>query len=144
MTVVGGPKSAAVPHPDGSHRRLYCMESPESWFEDFGTGQRECGRAAIAIDPDFATLVRVDDYQVFLTEYDQHNDLCVTDRTPTGFQVEARDAAAQGAFGWRVVAKRKDITGDRLETVTIPPEPGFLPPAPDIPTPTLPTGRHQR
>jgi hypothetical protein len=28
FTVVGGPKSAAVPHPDGTHRRLYCMESP--------------------------------------------------------------------------------------------------------------------
>ena len=38
FTVVGGAKSAAVPHPDGSHRRLYCVESPESWFEDFGRG----------------------------------------------------------------------------------------------------------
>jgi len=34
--VIGGPKSAAVPHPDGTLRRLYCVESPESWFEDFG------------------------------------------------------------------------------------------------------------
>ena len=49
FTVVGGAKSAAVPHPDGSHRRLYCMESPESWFEDFGKGQLECGRAEIAV-----------------------------------------------------------------------------------------------
>ena len=47
FTVVGA-KSAAVPHPDGSHRRLYCLESPESWFEDFGTGRLECGRAEIA------------------------------------------------------------------------------------------------
>ena len=39
FTVVGGAKSAAVPHPDGSHRRLYCVESPESWFEDFGRGR---------------------------------------------------------------------------------------------------------
>ena len=36
LTIVGGIKSAAVPHPDGSHRQLYCMESPENWFEDFG------------------------------------------------------------------------------------------------------------
>jgi hypothetical protein len=34
FTVAGGAKSAAVPHPDGTHRRLYCLESPESWFED--------------------------------------------------------------------------------------------------------------
>jgi hypothetical protein len=143
FTVVGGAKSAAVPHPDGSHRRLYCMESPESWFEDFGTGQLECGRAEVAIDPDFAAMVRLDAYQVFLTQYDQHNDLCVTDRTPTGFRVQAKDSAADGGFGWRVVAKRKDIAGDRLETVTIPAAP-ILPPVPDIPTPTPPTPRHQR
>ena len=31
-------RSAAVPHPDGFHRRLYCIECPESWFEDFGEG----------------------------------------------------------------------------------------------------------
>ncbi len=34
FTVIGGPKSAAVPHPDGSHRRMYCVESTESWFDD--------------------------------------------------------------------------------------------------------------
>ena len=38
LTVVNGAKSAAVPHPDGSLRRLYCVESPESWFEDFSKG----------------------------------------------------------------------------------------------------------
>ena len=38
LVIAGGAKSAAVPHPDGTHRLLYCMESPESWFEDFGTG----------------------------------------------------------------------------------------------------------
>jgi hypothetical protein len=27
FTVFGGAKSAAVPHPDGTHRRLYCVES---------------------------------------------------------------------------------------------------------------------
>jgi hypothetical protein len=129
FTVVGGAKSAAVPHPDGSYRRLYCMESPESWFEDFGTGQLDCGRAEIALDPDFATMINVDDYQVFLTEYDRHTDLCVVDRAPKGFRVLAKDSAADARFGWRVVAKRRDIAGPRLEPVTIPPEP-TLPPVP--------------
>ena len=36
LIVFGGPKSAAVAHPDGTHRLTYCTESPESWFEDFG------------------------------------------------------------------------------------------------------------
>ena len=65
MTVVGGAKSAAVPHPDGTHRRLYCVESPESWFEDFGKGQLDCGEADVAIDPTFAAVVDLDDYHVF-------------------------------------------------------------------------------
>jgi hypothetical protein len=129
FTVVGGPKSAAVPHPDGSHRRLYCMESPESWFEDFGTGRLEGGCAAVTIDPDFAALVDLRSYHVFLTQYDEHNDLAVSDRTLNGFHVHAKNPAASGEFSWRVVAKRKDIAGSRLESVTIPPEP------------TLPTAR---
>ena len=49
--VLGGPltvfgqnaKSAAVPHPDGSHRRLYCLEAPESLFEDFGRAHLRAG-----------------------------------------------------------------------------------------------------
>jgi hypothetical protein len=150
---VFGAKSAAVPHPDGSHRRLYCLESPESWFEDFGTGQLECGRTAVAIDPDFAALVDLTDYHVFLTDRSGDAVLSVVSQTPTGFVVEANRALAagiakpqtalNGAFSWRVVAKRKDIAGVRLEPVTIPPEP-TLPPVPDIPTPTPPVSRTRR
>jgi len=140
FTVVGGPKSAAVPHPDGTHRRLYCVESPESWFEDFGKGQLECGSAEVMIDPDFAAVVNLDDYQVFLTEYGERSDLFVADQKSTGFRVQAKDDNARGRFGWRVVAKRKDFTGDRLETVTIPAEP-ILPSVPDLPTPTPPALR---
>ena len=31
-------KSGALAHPDGSHRLVYCVESPESWIEDVGKG----------------------------------------------------------------------------------------------------------
>ena len=65
FTAIGGSKSAAVPHPDGSHRRLYCVESPESWFEDFGSDQLVNGRARVRLDPDFNALVHGDNYQVF-------------------------------------------------------------------------------
>lgn len=123
LTVVGGAKSAAVPHPDGSHRRLYCVESPESWFEDFGSGQLDCGKAEVTIDPDFVAAARTDEYHVFVTEYDQHSDLFVTERTPTGFRVQSKDETSRAAFSWRVVAKRKDIAGVRFEKVTIPSEP---------------------
>ena len=141
FTVVGGAKSAAVPHPDGSHRRLYCMESPESWFEDFGKGQLDCGRADVRIDPDFAAVVDLDDYHVFLTQYGGHDDLSVSEQTTTGFCVEARDATSDCRFSWRIVAKRKDIDGPRLEAVAIPPEPA-LPRLPDDPMPAPPPLPH--
>jgi hypothetical protein len=129
FTVFGGPKSAAVPHPDGTHRRLYCVESPESWFEDFGKGQLECGHAEVTLDPDFASVVSIDDYHVFLTGYDGQSDLSVCERTSSGFQVRATSGTGSGSFSWRVVAKRKDIPAPRFETVTVPPEP-VLPPLP--------------
>jgi hypothetical protein len=140
---VFGAKSAAVPHPDGSHRRLYCLESPESWFEDFGKGQLQCGRAEIAIDPDFAGLVDLTDYFVFLSPRGGDAVLAVVDQTPTGFAVAAnrtlaalagkQDADLNDALYWRIVARRRDIAGPRLETVTKPQEP-TLPPVPDLGT----------
>jgi hypothetical protein len=129
FTVVGGAKSAAVPHPDGSHRRLYCMESPESWFEDFGEGALVCGEAWIALDPDFAAVVDTSKYHVFLTGQDGRCDVSVAEKTPTGFRVRAA-TGGEGIFAWRVVAKRKDIAGPRFDTVEIPKEP-TLPDVPD-------------
>ncbi|HEY7055401.1 MAG TPA: hypothetical protein VH458_02695 [Vicinamibacterales bacterium] len=152
FTVAGGPKSAAVPHPDGSHRRLYCLESPESWFEDFGIGMLECGRADVPIDPDFAALVDLSEYHVFLSVRGTQQVLSIVNQGPTGFTVEANRALAtlmgktdtdlNGAFSWRVVAKRKDIAVERLARVTVPPEPTLPAPAPDIPT--LPGPRRRR
>jgi hypothetical protein len=118
---VGGAKSAVVPFADGSHRRLYCMESPESWFEDFGTGELAGGRAEVRLDPDFAATVDTTDYHVFLTEYDDNNALYVTERSATGFAVRAKASdTASATFSYRVVAKRVDIEAPRLEKVTMP------------------------
>jgi hypothetical protein len=133
--LVFGAKSAAVPHPDGSHRQLYCVESPESWFEDFGTGTLIDGKAEIAIEEGFGAVADVENYHVFLTAYDYDNLLHVAKRTPQGFTVEAAlngrsVSEPSGSFSWRVVAKRKDITGERLARVTMPPHPA-LPPIED-------------
>jgi hypothetical protein len=142
FTVVGGAKSAAVPHPDGSLRRLYSLESPESWFEDFGTGHLACGRAVVKIDRDFAAVVNLDHYHVFLTEYETDAVLRVRRRTKEGFEVEAdvelaavkgkKQADLTGEFSWRVVAKRRDIAGERLAPVEMPSEPTL---------PSVPAGR---
>lgn len=129
---VTGSKSALVPQSDGSLRRLYCQESPEPWFEDFGQGTLVNGQASIRLDPELASLVRTDTYYVFLTELDGHRALYVTNRTATGFDVRsATNPTASGSFMYRVVARRKDIPGPRLERVTLPqfrtPDPTGLP-----------------
>ena len=137
FTVLGGPKSAAVPHPDGSHRRLYCMESPDSIFEDFGEGQLVNGRADVRLDRDFAAVIHSDHYRVFLTPEGDSKGLYVTNKTPTGFEVrEQQGGTSSVAFSYRVVAKRKDIAGPRLEKVDIPASP-LRPEAPQ-PPPAIP------
>jgi hypothetical protein len=122
-----GTKSAAVPHPDGSHRLLYCLESPESWFEDFGKAQLHGGIADVVLDPEFTAVTNMDDYHVFVTPYDEHAALMVSERTPCGFRIVARDRTSGAQFSWRVVAKRKDVAAARLARVSIPP-------APDMPS----------
>ena len=128
---MGGPKNAAVPHPDGTHRLVYCTESPESWFEDFGFGTLANGGAKIAIDPHFAPLIHTDAYHVFLSERDGHNDLFVSNVTPTGFEVHAakNSTTATGTFSYRLVAKRADIEAPRLAVYT---------PSPKMQVPTVP------
>jgi hypothetical protein len=128
LAVVGA-KSAAVAHPDGVYRRVYCVESPESWFEEFGKGELLRGSAEITIDPQFTAIADMDDYHVFVSGYDSPGELMVSERTPCGFRVTAKDPAGTNAFSWRLVARRKDIAGERLAPVTIPPKPA-MPPGP--------------
>jgi hypothetical protein len=121
LTVTGPAKSAAVPHPDGSHRRLYCQESPEAWFEDFGEVQLSNGRVNVTLDRDFAAIVRTDNYHVFLTPRGDCRGLYVHSQHPTGFEVrELQGGTSSLALSYRVVARRRDVTGPRLERVAVP------------------------
>src|SRR5262249_24484943 len=54
--IFAGVKDAIVPFPDGSKRVLHCMESPEHWFEDFGSARLKRGRATVKLDADFAKV----------------------------------------------------------------------------------------
>ncbi|HKQ07274.1 MAG TPA: hypothetical protein VJ464_19270 [Blastocatellia bacterium] len=119
--IIFGTKSAAVPHPDGSHRLLYCMESPESWFEDFGEARLVDGKAEVLLDPDFAAVIKSNKYHVFVTPYGNSNGLYVTHRNSKGFRVqEQNDGSSKLTFSYRVVAKRKDIKAERLAKITVP------------------------
>jgi hypothetical protein len=65
---------------------------------------------------------------VFVTGYEDF-ELRVIDQTAAGFRVQAGNGASTGRFSWRVVARRRDIAGERLAPVTVPPEPIL----PDVP-----------
>jgi hypothetical protein len=147
FTAMGGIKSAAVRGKDGTLVRLYCIESPESWFEDFGSGQLSNGSTTVELEPGFASVVRAEAYHVFLTpQGEPKGPLYVSNKTPNGFMVhEAGNGTSNVSFDYRVVAKRKDVTGARLEHVDEPPavtpltlpEPPAKPPALPTPMPKL-------
>ena len=124
---VSGTKSAAVPFPDGTQRVLYCMESPELWFEDFGAAKLEAGRAAVKLDPDFAKVVTLNEYHVFVTPEGDCRGVFVCNKTATGFEVrELQGGTSNVAFSYRIVARRKDIKAQqrfaKIDTrLTLPP-----------------------
>ena len=130
--VVWGAKNAAVAYPDGSYRLFYSVESPESWFEDFGEAALDHGRVRVSLDVDFALAIETETYHVFLSPYGDSHGLYVSHRDSTGFEVrEQKGGTSNVAFSYRVVAKRKDIAGERLAKVT----PWPLPRKPTAPRP---------
>jgi hypothetical protein len=122
LTVTGSyPKSAAVKKRDGTLARMYCQESPEPWFEDFGTATLANGQASVALSADFDEVVNGNDYRVFLTEIGDCGGLYVSRKGPHRFEVRSRaGAATSGSFDYRVVARRLDDVGKRMEKVEAP------------------------
>jgi hypothetical protein len=151
---VTGAKSAAVRGTDGGLKRLYSLERPESWFEDFGSAQLSGGTTTVQLESGFAGVVHGENYHVFLTPRGESKGwLYVSKQTPGSFIVsEASGGTSNIGFSYRIVAKRKDIPGARLEHVDepptlpdfvkTPPTPPKLPVLPDLPAmPTPPTSR---
>lgn len=119
--VIFGSKSAAVPYPDGSHRLMFALEAPDNWFEDFGKAQLVNGHATVPIPADFVATVRTDDYYVFLTPYGDSSGLYVSNQTPSSFEVrEQRGGTDSLPFSYRIVAKRRDVSPQRLPAVSPP------------------------
>jgi hypothetical protein len=145
-----GAKSAAVKTKSGLSR-VYSMESPESWFEDFGSGQLTAGQATVSLESGFAGIVHTDAYRVFLTPRAESKGwLYVSKQNPGGFTVqEAGGGTSNIAFDYRVVAKRADIEGARLEHIDEPkpidgPQEPVLDHAPKPPAPPDTQGDHSK
>jgi len=126
---VTGAKAAAVPLADGTLVTVYSQESPEPWFEDFGRARLTAGRAQVKIEPEFASLVTLDDYMVFLTPQGDTPGLYLHAQSKDGFEVrETGGGRGDFAFIYRIVARRRDIVGRRLDRI----EPGDYTPLEDL------------
>ncbi|HSU14095.1 hypothetical protein [Longimicrobium sp.] len=121
ITIIGGIKSAPVPHPDGSHTQFYSIESRERWFEDLGESQLVDGNVEVRLESGFTALIEVNSYHIFLTPYGESNGLFVAERYATGFRVsEQQGGTSNVSFAYRVVAKPKDGVANRSAAVTLP------------------------
>ncbi|MHB8648400.1 MAG: hypothetical protein ACYDAR_21675 [Thermomicrobiales bacterium] len=139
FVAVHGVKSAAVPTGKGEYGLVYCMESPECWFEDFGEAKLVKGITTVTIDPAFAAIVHTDSYHVFLTPGGDCKGLSVVNKTAGGFVVrELQGGASSLTFSYRIVAKRKDVVAGRLAKFDLPGKAKHDVTPPHIPAPPLP------
>jgi hypothetical protein len=112
-------KQAVVAFPDGTQRVLYCMESPEYWFEDFGAAKLKRGRVVVKL-ADFANVIRRGDYHVFLTPRGDCRGLYVHRQAGASFEVrELAGGKSSVAFSYRIVGRRKDIRAPRFAKTDI-------------------------
>ncbi len=103
--------------PDGP-KLVYCQESPENWFEDFGTHTIDGSVTRVDIATDFGHTVTVSDehpLKVFITPRANFGDWWIQS-DEKGFELHAPNAPIGAQFDYRIVAKRKGYEDIRLES----------------------------
>jgi hypothetical protein len=112
-----GTKSAVVRTSKGP-TEMYAMESPELWFEDFGSARLTNGRAYITLDSQFLETVTIDTdnpMKVFVQLNDDCNGVYVK-KGVDGFEViELQGGTSNASFDYRVLAKRKGYETQRMK-----------------------------
>jgi len=113
---VTGTKSSVATLSDGRRVLLYAIESPQNWFEDFGTAELRDGKAWVSLEGVFAETVNTGaSYHVFLTPNGDCKGLYVAERRPDGFLVrELGRGKSTVGFDYRIVAPRRGFETVRL------------------------------
>jgi hypothetical protein len=121
-TTAIGVKHAAVPLGNGQMVDVSSMESPEVWFEDFGSGRLSGGSTMISLDSKFTQTVNLAmGYHVFLTPKGDCKGLFVTGETDHGFEVrELGGGKSSVELDYRIVAHRKGYETMRLPVAILP------------------------
>ncbi|MBN2543790.1 hypothetical protein JXI42_13095 [bacterium] len=113
-----GSKLAIVRTEEGP-RGVYCQESPENWFEDFGSAVIENGSSIVRIKKDYLQTVTIDHehpMKVFITPNQRIGEWWV-EKDEAHFILHAPDAPDGAEFDYRVAAKRRDFEDVRLELI---------------------------
>jgi len=111
-----GTKSTMVKDAQGQERVLFCNESPEVLFEDYGEGQLVKGKAHINLDPLLAKNVTINDkhpLRVFIQLEGDCNGVFVTNKSANGFDVvELKSGTSYTNFSWHIVCNRASESGE--------------------------------
>jgi hypothetical protein len=108
---VTGIKPASIPTSKGN-QLVYCIENPEIWFEDLGTGKLTNGSTHVKLDTMFLESVFIDENHkasIFLQEQGDSEGLTYTmDADNRGFTVKEKEAGRSNIdFSYRIFAKRR-------------------------------------
>jgi len=116
---VSGTKSSTAKLQNGREVLLYAVESPENWFEDFGSGEMNNGVAWVRLEGSFAEATNATvNYHVFLTANGDSNGLYVSRKTPTGFEVREHGGGGSNvAFDYRIAVRRRGYETMRMAEV---------------------------
>jgi hypothetical protein len=100
----------------------FSMESPEVWFEDFGSGRLSGVVTTISLDSKFTQIVNLSSgYHVFLTPERDCKGLFVTSETNHGFEVrEFNEGRSSVEFDYCIVAHRNGYEAERLPVAIMP------------------------
>lgn len=104
-----GAKAASIPTTKGN-QLVYCLESPEIWFEDIGSAKLVNGSATIALDALFMEAVLIDSehpMQVFIQENGECNGVYVIKEKDKFIVREKNGGHSNIEFSYRVMGKRR-------------------------------------
>ncbi len=106
-----------IPTPTHGRVRMTCSESPEYWYNDYGTVQLLNGHSHVNLDPILADIIIVD-AQNPIKVFPQANilncnGLAVLNKSATGFDlVEVSGGTSSGEVDYQIVAKPKTNYGE--------------------------------
>jgi len=120
-----GMKNTLVAIDSGRKVALTAIESPQNWFEDFGSAQLVNGVAIVRLDSGFVQTVNtVMDYKVFPVPNGDCKGLYVTHKTANSFEVrELGGGTSNVTFDYRITALRRNFENIRLADHTNDPSP---------------------